>query len=195
MKIRQTLSHLCLIRPKKVCQGRTDRLFLREGWPQAAGEQKATWVLAFVGKLLSHREHSLAFMYFGRTKRLGKPAKIWTCFWEPVSRSTVINLRETEQRWWILEVGPTWGCVEAFTLFLPDLRRDVRKPVSLSSAIRSSVSRGLRGTWNSVEKRKFFSVRNIPLLAEIEIFIILFGGFAANNNLLIYYLLTNCLCM
>lgn len=28
---------------------------------------------------LPHCEHSLAFMYFGRTKRWGKPAKIWTC--------------------------------------------------------------------------------------------------------------------
>lgn len=153
------------------------------------------WSFSFVGRLLSNREHSLAFMYFGRTKRLGKPAKIWTCFWELVSRSTVINLRETEKRWWILEVGPTWGCVEAFILFLLDLRWEDRKPVSLSSAIQSSVSRDLRGSWTSVEKRKFFSVRNIPLLTEIEIFRILFEDLANNNNLLIYYLLTNYLCM
>lgn len=106
-----------------------------------------------VGMLLSHCEHSLAFMYFGRTKRLGKPAKIWTCFWEPVSRSTVVNLRETEKQWWIRERGPTNGCVEAF-IYSSRSRVRWQGSQSLSLVLPSQVWVGAWGGHEIVWKKK-----------------------------------------
>lgn len=49
-----------------------------ENGSNLVGSRKGLDFKSLIGMTLPHCEHSLAFIYFGRTKRWGKPAKIWT---------------------------------------------------------------------------------------------------------------------
>lgn len=129
---------------------------------------------------LPHCEHSLAFMYFGRTKRWGKPAKIWTCASGNLLVGQLLQMCEKLQRnGRYLKFG-SWATNSlkkaCMLLFLLALKRGgmMFKMPQRITIIQSNpaLGEGRDGRWNSVE-RDILSPRNLCFTVRKTIFKIL----------------------